>query len=433
MTNSKFWALCGIVLLTALLLRLGAIVAMRPWSQQYERLYLFADARTYHNLAITFREEGITEHFRNKTIVYAPGYPIMLGIVYKLCGVSLTAGLLTNAIISVLTCGIIMLAVRRAFNEKVALASGLLFALHPHSVRFVCMLYSETLFMLLCSAFILILQYIPSQDKRWTLWLVMGGLVATLGTFVRISMLYFSVISILVWLLMRKTNKIYFIKNFVLFLLAYFIFLCPWMIHNKIHYGTFRLSASGEYNLLAITVAGAKTDDIDEFHRIRQELLQTASHRAGKSGARNNFERSKYFLEVAFEEISKEPAQFTLSIFKGFYHFWFRVSQAESSRLAELRESDPKTFYYVVYSYLFQTFLLLTWVASLLAIEKVPISWKVLSAVAFIYFASTVGNAAYSRFFLQALPYIVPVAAASTVVLYEWSRRLITERLHRCS
>jgi hypothetical protein len=103
------------------------------------------------------------------------------------------------------------------------------------------------------------------------------------------------------------------------------------------------------------------------------------------------------------------------------------------SRLAELRESDPKTFYYVVYSYLFQTFLLLTWVASLLAIEKVPISWKVLSAVAFIYFASTVGNAAYSRFFLQALPYIVPVAAASTVVLYEWSRRLITERLHRCS
>jgi 4-amino-4-deoxy-L-arabinose transferase-like glycosyltransferase len=208
MSPARFRILFDLVLLTALLLRLGAIVAMRPWSQQYERLYLFADARTYHDLAITFREEGITEHFRNKTIVYAPGYPIMLGIVYKLCGVSLTAGLLTNAIISVLTCGIIMLAVRRAFNEKVALASGLLFALHPHSVRFVCMLYSETLFMLLCSAFILILQYIPSQDKKWTLWLVMGGLVATLGTFVRISMLYFSVISILVWLLMRDCRAI---------------------------------------------------------------------------------------------------------------------------------------------------------------------------------------------------------------------------------
>jgi len=126
MSPARFRILFGLVLLTALLLRLGAIVAMRPWSQQYERLYLFADARTYHDLAVTFREEGITEHFRNKTIVYAPGYPIMLGIVYKLCGVSLTAGLLTNAIISVLTCGIIRILpfLVSCFPSKVVSSRG---------------------------------------------------------------------------------------------------------------------------------------------------------------------------------------------------------------------------------------------------------------------------------------------------------------------
>lgn len=433
MANLKFRALCGTILLIALLLRLGAVVAVRPWSNHYERSYLYADARIYHELALSVQKEGISERFRNKVAVFAPGYPVLLGIVYTLFGANLILPILINVFFSVLTCLVLMLVVRIAFDDRSAIVAGLLFAFHPHSIRFTTILYSETLFMLLVSIFILGLLYIPQPDRRWILGFVITSVAASLGAFVRISMLYFSVLAVLFWLISHKTSWRFVAQRFSLFLLLYLICLSPWMIHNKIYHDTFRLSISGEYNLLALVVASAKADNIDEFHRIKIELVGNAYSRAKQDNVKNVFDTSRYFLEISIEEISKEPIRFILSQLKGIFNFWFRPVQAKSTRVAGLIEGDRKIVYYIYYSYVYQLLLLMAWGALFLTKGQISTAWKVLSVAAVIYFALTVGNAAYSRFFLQALPFIVPIAAVNIVGFFEWISRLMTAKINRQS
>ena len=428
MTNSKFWALCGIVLLTALLLRFGAVLAARPWSEQYVRLYLIYDPQVYHDLAVIFQKDGITEDFRNTVAIYAPGYPILLGIVYKLFGVNLMPPVILNVLLSVITCIVLMVTTRKVFGERTAIIAGLLFALHPHSIRFSTILYSETLFMLIASIFVLGLLYIQPLNKKWVWGVVNVALVASLGAFSRISMLYFSVLAVLCWIISNKSGWRLALQQFSLFAIIYLIFLSPWMIHNKLHHGTFRLSVSGEYNLLALVVGSAKADDIDTFHVVKNELLKTAYERAKQDGVNNIFEMSRYFLDLAVEEISKDPSRFLLAQIKGMYNFWFRPVQAKSSRVSELLQKDPKIAYYIYYSYVFQSILFLAWIALFFDKGRIPTPWKVLSVVAVIYFAFTIGNAAYSRFFLHALPYILPVAAVNLVSFYDWLRKSALNR-----
>jgi 4-amino-4-deoxy-L-arabinose transferase-like glycosyltransferase len=428
MTNSKFWALCGIVLLTALLLRFGAVLAARPWSEQYVRLYLIHDPQVYHDLAVIFQKDGITEDFRNTVAIYAPGYPILLGIVYKLFGVNLMPPVILNVLLSVITCIVLMVTTRKVFGERTAIIAGLLFALHPHSIRFSTILYSETLFMLIASIFVLGLLYIQPLNKKWVWGVVNVALVASLGAFSRISMLYFSVLAVLCWIISNKPSWRLALRQFSLFAIMYLIFLSPWMIHNKLHHGTFRLSVSGEYNLLALVVASAKADDIDTFHVVKNELLKTAYERAKQDGVNNIFQMSRYFLDLAVEEISKDPSRFLLAQIKGMYNFWFRPVQAKSSRVSELLQKNPKIAYYIYYSYVFQSILFLAWIALFFDKGRIPTPWKVLSVVAVIYFAFTIGNAAYSRFFLHALPYILPVAAVNLVSFYDWLRKSALNR-----
>jgi 4-amino-4-deoxy-L-arabinose transferase-like glycosyltransferase len=415
-------------LLTALLLRFGAVLAARPWSEQYVRLYLIHDPQVYHDLAVIFQKDGITEDFRNTVAIYAPGYPILLGIVYKLFGVNLMPPVILNVLLSVITCIVLMVTTRKVFGERTAIIAGLLFALHPHSIRFSTILYSETLFMLIASIFVLGLLYIQPLNKKWVWGVVNVALVASLGAFSRISMLYFSVLAVLCWIISNKSGWRLALQQFSLFAIMYLIFLSPWMIHNKLHHGTFRLSVSGEYNLLALVVGSAKADDLDTFHVVKNELLKTAYERARQDGVDDIFEISRYFLDSAVEEISKEPSRFLLAQIKGLYNFWFRPVQARSSRVAELIENDPKIVYYIYYSHVFHLFLFLAWIALFFDKGRIPTPWKVLSVVAVVYFAFTVGNAAYSRFFLHALPYIIPVAAVNMVSFYDWLRKSALNR-----
>jgi len=232
----------------------------------------------------------------------------------------------------------------------------------------------------------------------------------------------------LIWVLSSRTNWRLAVHRFLLFAVFYLICLSPWMIYNKIHHGTFRLSVSGEYNLLVLVVGSAISDDLDTFGVVRGKLMQSAFERARQDGVNSPFEMSKYFLEPAIKKISENPARLVLSQLEGVLNFWIRPVQASSSRVAKLTEGNRKTIYYIYCSYIFQTALLAAWIALFFVKELIPRSWKFLSVVAVIYFAFTVGNAAYSRFFLHALPYIIPVAAVNMVSFYDWARRAVLNR-----
>ena len=428
MSTSRFRVIFGIVLLTALLLRIGAVYSLRPGSEEYERLYIFGDPRVYHQLAIIFQKDGITDEFRRIVAVYAPAYPILLGITYKLFGVNLIPPLILNILISVFNCAIIMLLTRKTFGEQASIVAGFLFALHPHSIRFTAMLYSETWFMLITSIFVLGLLYTQYPDKKRWLGFAIITLAAAIGAFSRISMLYFSILAVLTWFIGSKMGWRSITKRLAIFLVSYIVCLSPWMIYNKIHNDTFRLSVSGEYNLLALVVSSSKADDIDTFYRIRRELVGVANERAKRDGVNNPYDKSKYYLDVAFEEIFKNPGRFIFSQFKGIFNFWFRPVMVSSSRRSELTESSARIVYYIYYSYIFQIFLFLAWIALFFEKGRIPPCWKALSVVAVIYFAITVGNAAYSRFFLHALPYVIPVAAVNIVSFYDWLRKSALNR-----
>ena len=422
----RFWLFTIGIVITAFLIRVGVVIVSRPWSDNYERLYLYADARNYHNLAVELATAGRwSDDSKANVTITAPGWPIFLGFFYKVFGVNITTALFLNAFLSALTCLMLIVLTRAIFEDRAGLIAGALFALHPHSIRFTAMLYSETLYLFLAVCFLMLL--VIGQDFRKKPLLRMGSaasasLMAALSVTTRIGMLYFAPLIAAVYFLLgtrrdRKSGAVLFAFFTVLFIM----WLLPWFVYNKREFGAYRISASGEYNLLALTVAGSLAPDIDTYHSYKLSLISEAYERASRAGARNAFEASPYFVEVALEKVRERPVLFAVGMLKGFFNLWFRPIQSQSERAADLTK-DIKNAAYIYYSYIFQAILFLGWCATLLMARRLPSQWVTISVVSVLYFWAVVGNAAYSRFFLQTLPYILPTISATLLLIWRFVR-----------
>lgn len=413
--GKRFWWFATAIVAVAFIMRVFVVMASHPWSDNYERLYIYADARNYHNLAVELAQKGSwAAEPKVFTAVFAPGYPLFLGFLYKIFGVNVTTALLVNALLSALTCLFLILLTRVSFGDWAGLATGALLALHPHSIRFTAMLYSESLYMFFATCFLMSLvlgQHFSQGCRSWLFGIVLASLAAALAVTTRISMLYFAPLVAVIWYIATRQSWKSAFARVVVFTALFIVWLSPWALYNKGKYGTYRLSASGEFNFLALTVAGSLAPDIDTYHDYKQELLAEAYRQARAAGARNVFEVSPYFLKVAYEKIQERPTVFAAGMVKGFFNLWFRPIQSRSERAAELTR-DLKNLIYIYYSYVFQGILFMSWIAVLLLARRLSPQWVILAGISILYFWIAVGNAAYSRFFLQALPYILPPIGA---------------------
>ncbi|BCW96217.1 MAG: hypothetical protein KatS3mg018_1699 [Fimbriimonadales bacterium] len=143
----------------ALCLRMAWTVAYEPWRDDYERLIARApspDSGSYQEVALVWLHywnkpgQAIREQPEaiDSIIIRAPGYPLMMALLYALFGVNPFWVVLAQMGASVANCYLVIAALRRISSPLGAALGGWLFAVNPILIDHTQLILTETFFVL---------------------------------------------------------------------------------------------------------------------------------------------------------------------------------------------------------------------------------------------------------------------------------------------
>jgi 4-amino-4-deoxy-L-arabinose transferase-like glycosyltransferase len=195
------------------------------------------------------------------------GYPAALALVYKLGGSPLTVGVL-QAVLGAFTALLTMRLARRVFErEALAIAVGLVCALHVPAIFYAGFLLTETLFAFLVVAGTWAL--VESIHHKSRLGFLACGLVLGLGAAVRPNLLIFlPCVPVIIWLGFRRWRETG--VSFLLLAAAFFLPVGVAAAHNARLVGTPTLGTNGGLNfyLNFASVRGVRFRDSRGEHGI---------------------------------------------------------------------------------------------------------------------------------------------------------------------
>lgn len=132
-----------------------------------------------------------------------PGWPFLLSLVWRVFGPTLTAGRITQLLLSLLVALLICDWARRAYGPRAGLLSGLLCALHPTLASYGLFFWAEPLFAaLLVLAFWSLYRFLETEQVRWV---CLSGGALGLAALTRELVLYFVPLALL-WLWRRRAG-----------------------------------------------------------------------------------------------------------------------------------------------------------------------------------------------------------------------------------
>lgn len=424
--NRWFWV---IVLLT-ILTRSALFVYYKPWTPSYDLRMVGEDPYLYHRLAIDLLATGdyggnpeYDPNFHTAT-VRPPGYPILVAVIYALFGARPWVVLMFHILLSTLCTVLIFAITKRFFGGKSAIVAGALFAFHPIAAFTAVTMYTETLFIFLVCLLIYLMMraYHRAQGDSLLftglLWLLVG-IVAGYSTVVRVSMLYLAPLLIAVWVVAQPVTFRLRAVSLLVALIGFTLPLIPWSwsMYNYHRFGTARLSASGEYNLLVLTIGQAfAKGGLEEYGRIRQEFIPIAwewMRRDGLNPQTQPLHRAKYYREVAIEKALENPYVVLQGFLRGAVKFWIVPSRASGEDFVGSAKGFTRMLFMGIFAYaiVIQVLLLLS------AVHGLRMLWQTrnwLWVTTFLltagYFTLSSGAAGSSRFFLQVLPFLLPVS-----------------------
>ncbi len=424
-----------IILVVVLLARLGVFLYYQPWSSRYDLRMVGEDPYTYHRLAMdllvkrTYGNREWDPQYHAAT-VRPPGYPLFIAAVYALFGAKPWVVLLAQILLEIAGCALLMVLMRGLSGASSALIAGLLYGLHPYTVFTSITMYSETLFLSLSVLFLYLVFAFTRTDaavRKAVLIAVATGVLGGVLTYVRVSMLYFIPLLFLVICLTMNAAMTRRVVLVLVFAIAFTAILTPWMLHNKSKFGSYRLSVSGEYNLLVLTVGVAfmQGSGVEEYSVTKSRLATTAREKMQADGldpAEHPLELAKYYRKTAGELVMEEPRTVILGVARGLLKFWLLPSRASGEPLNTRGLIGRLTFFV---SLMIQIVLLTGAVygAKLLWGPETR-RWVWMFCIASVYFSLTAGAAGSSRFFLQVLPYTVVLSGAGwSAWLSRWHRK----------
>lgn len=180
------------------------------------------------------------------TMLREPLYPYLLSIIYSLFGhdylwVKIFQGLLFSC-----TCFLTYYLARDVFGEKVAKLSSLLLAFCLTLANFCSYLLSELVTAFLLS--LLVFSLVLAARKKKNSYFFIGGVILGLVSLSKTAMLLFLVIVAVGLFLLAKYNKFSLKKtlaSLVVFTLAFFMTILPWVYRNYKNFATFQISLRG--------------------------------------------------------------------------------------------------------------------------------------------------------------------------------------------
>ncbi len=133
-----------LILVVSFLLRLGAVFALRDWHEGPSTRH-GADGVEFNQLAEHLaRGEGYVSEAGNPTSFRAPGFPIVLAGVYKVCGHSFVAAYVSFCVLGALSCVLTYLLARELLPESGGRLAAILATIYVPHIYFATTFSSET-------------------------------------------------------------------------------------------------------------------------------------------------------------------------------------------------------------------------------------------------------------------------------------------------
>lgn len=222
-----------------------AIVSGIIWGMPFDRP-LGSDAHSFNQAALSILDNGIfyKSDFMN-FMIERSFYPLFIAGVYKISGHYPVVVRLVQVIIFALLTLLVYKLCQSIFEERLARLAGFMTALCYSIASFTGWLYREVFFCTLI--FLLIYCLYQAQIKKKIIWFVVAGIVFGMASLTNSIVQFFIIFIIINFLFLNRKEglKKIFIK-LVWFILAFIIFVSPWVINDYINYGrTPFLSKSG--------------------------------------------------------------------------------------------------------------------------------------------------------------------------------------------
>jgi len=323
-----------LILVLALVLRLGAFFSFQPWEEQVVKDVLMrTDGVSYQNLALR-----IMEGIDNGETFWAPGFPLFLAGMYLVFGVKPWIILFFNCFLATGSAFILYRVAGTIFNRRTALLASLLFAVEPHQIIYTQTLFTENIFItLLLLFFYRYTNYLKDNKSRD---IIFAAILLGLTMYVRPAVNYLFIPAILLIFIFSKQILLKRAGVSLLFLISILITLSPWLIRNYKFHDHFGLTTNGGYNLLHIFVGSIYNNQYRIHPDSTFKILQEKVERKLGAKVENPFILEDAEKSVAKELIFEEPYKFFQNYISGCLNIYTSLSSYQASAILGYDEKN---------------------------------------------------------------------------------------------
>ncbi len=277
-----------------------------------------SDSARYINLGHNLAYEGVYSpsprppYAPEETI--EPAYPLFLAALF----------FLKESLLLVALCQIFLAAATTILVYKIAemymprvpsIIAGLLFAAEPVGAYLAGAVFTETLFM---SFFISGIYYflkslhVDASRSRWGIFF--GGLFLGASALTRPEVQFLAVVFVLFCFWVRRgESKRNTMRALAVFLIGFFLVLAPWLVRNKITYGSWQTSSIGIHKVYLFDLLYFYSHEENvSFKEARAALRDRVVAISPYGNDDPTFANAPYLQKVAIDYIRERPISFAV-------------------------------------------------------------------------------------------------------------------------
>lgn len=200
-----------------------------------------SDAWVYDRLGLSIAEgRGYTDSDGTPHSLYPPFYPLVLSVIYRVCGHNYTAVRLAQSILGALTCVMIYVLGRKIFYEMVGLIAAVFLGVYLPFIKSSCMLLSELLLTFLLVAVILVLVSLKGARGKIRFALcISAGLLLSAAFLTKSIMFLFPFVAAVIIFLGDGLRNLFAWRKVCIIALFFCVAIAPWIARNYMLYNAF--------------------------------------------------------------------------------------------------------------------------------------------------------------------------------------------------
>jgi 4-amino-4-deoxy-L-arabinose transferase-like glycosyltransferase len=328
-----------LVLLLALLVRVGAAIGIHLYLERSNRDYLIAgDAQGYWALGRRLATgQSYQVYTPPRRVMRMPGYPLLIAGSLQLWGESRLAVRLTQAVLSTMAVGLLFLLGRELIDSRTGLIASGVLAVSPAVVGFSALILSETLFaVLLLVNLWLAVRWINRRKQRqpdapnalgaWA-WPLLVGVSAGLAVCVRPTWLpAVFVWAALAWLALPRSSAW---KAALLVVAGCLVTLLPWAVRNR--------AATGHWVWTTLWVGPSLYDSLNPEADGSSEMTFFDRENVMAREGLSEYEMDRHYRARAWKFVRTEPGQAVRLMLTHAGRYWSLTPNADQFQNVWLR------------------------------------------------------------------------------------------------